>query len=48
MLIELAHAPYRNENDLYAIASGVAWEIWFTPKQTFKIETTAQHSPLRA
>jgi hypothetical protein len=46
VLIELAHAPYRSENDLYAIASGVAWEIWFTPKQTFKIETTAQHSPL--
>ena len=48
VLIELAHAPYRNENDLYAIASGVAWEIWFTPKQTFKIETTAQHSPLQS
>ncbi|SCX73513.1 class I SAM-dependent RNA methyltransferase [Variovorax sp. EL159] len=48
VLVELAHAPYRNENDLYAIASGVAWEIWFTPKQTFKIETTAQHSPLRS
>jgi len=46
VLIELAHAPYRSENDLYDIASGVAWEIWFTPKQTFKIETTAQHSPL--
>ncbi|MBB1599907.1 class I SAM-dependent RNA methyltransferase [Variovorax sp. UMC13] len=46
VLIELAHAPYRSENDLYAIASGVAWEIWFTPRQTFKIETTAQHSPL--
>jgi len=46
VLIELAHAPYRNEHDLYAIASEVAWEIWFTPKQTFKIETTAQHSPL--
>lgn len=48
VLIELAHAPYRNEHDLYAIASGVAWEIWFTPKQTFKIETTAQHSPLQS
>ncbi|SFP08369.1 putative N6-adenine-specific DNA methylase [Variovorax sp. OK605] len=48
VLVELAHAPYRNENDLYAIASGVAWEIWFTPKQTFKIETTAQHSPLQS
>ena len=48
VLVELAHAPYRSENDLYAIASGVAWEIWFTPKQTFKIETTAQHSPLQS
>ena len=48
VLIELAHAPYRSENDLYAIASGVAWEIWFTPKHTFKIETTAQHSPLQS
>jgi hypothetical protein len=27
-------------------ASAVAWEIWFTPKQTFKVEVTAQHSPL--
>ncbi len=34
VLVELAHAPYRSENDLYAIANGVAWEIWFTPKQT--------------
>ncbi|RZL95115.1 MAG: class I SAM-dependent RNA methyltransferase [Variovorax sp.] len=48
VLIEVAHAPYRSENDLYDIASGVAWEIWFTPRQTFKIETTAQHSPLQS
>ena len=48
VLIEVAHAPYRSENDLYAIAGGVAWEVWFTPKQTFKIETTAQHSPLQS
>jgi putative N6-adenine-specific DNA methylase len=48
VLIELAHAPYQGENDLYDIASGVAWELWFTPRQTFKIETTAQHSPLKS
>ncbi|MFT5034271.1 MAG: putative N6-adenine-specific DNA methylase [Litorivivens sp.] len=46
VLIELQHKPYRNEQDLYNAASEVAWEIWFTPKQTFKIEVTAQHSPL--
>ena len=33
-------------SDLYEAASAVAWEIWFTTKQTFKIEVTAQHSPL--
>ncbi len=48
VLIELAHAPYRGEQDLYDAASRVAWEIWFTPKQTFKVEITAQHSPLQS
>ena len=46
VLIELAHNQYRSEQDLYNAAASVAWEIWFTPKQTFKIEITAQHSPL--
>ncbi len=46
VLIELAHNQYRSEQDLYNAAAAVAWEIWFTPKQTFKIEITAQHSPL--
>ena len=46
VLIELAHNQYRSEQDLYNAASNVAWEIWFTPKQTFKVEITAQHSPL--
>ena len=46
VLIELAHHQYRSEQDLYNAAANVAWEIWFTPKQTFKVEITAQHSPL--
>ena len=46
VLIELAHNQYRSEQDLYNAAAGVAWEIWFTPKQTFEVEITAQHSPL--
>ncbi|RYX96835.1 MAG: class I SAM-dependent RNA methyltransferase [Comamonadaceae bacterium] len=46
VLIELQHKPYRSEQDLYNAAAEVAWEIWFTPKQTFKVEITAQHSPL--
>lgn len=46
VLIELARNQYRSEQDLYNAAASVAWEIWFTPKQTFKVEITAQHSPL--
>ena len=46
VLIELAHNQYRSEQDLYNAAANVAWEIWFTPSQTFKVEITAQHSPL--
>ena len=46
VLVQLFHAPYRNEQDLYRAASEVAWEIWFTPRQSIKVEVTAQHSPL--
>ncbi|MDF1486107.1 THUMP domain-containing protein [Ramlibacter sp. H39-3-26] len=48
VLVQLSHTPYRAESDLYEAASAVAWEIWFTPRQTFKIEITAQHSPLKS
>ncbi len=48
VLVHLSTTPYRNEQDLYRAASDVAWEIWFTPKQSFKIEITAQHSPLKS
>ena len=46
VLIALAQGNYRHEQDLYNAAAGVAWEAWFTPSQTFKVEVTAQHSPL--
>ncbi|MES2187839.1 MAG: THUMP domain-containing protein [Pseudomonadota bacterium] len=48
VLVELSQTPYRGEQDLYEAASAIAWEIWFTTKQTFKIEVTAQHSPLKS
>jgi putative N6-adenine-specific DNA methylase len=48
VLVQLAHQPYRDERDLYDAAAAVAWEIWFTPRQTFKIDITAQHSPLKS
>ena len=48
VLVRLARQPYRSEQDIYTAAHGVAWEIWFTPKETIKVEITAQHSPLKS
>jgi putative N6-adenine-specific DNA methylase len=48
VLVQLSHTPYRNEQDLYEAASAVPWEMWFTYRETFKVEITAQHSPLKS
>ena len=48
VLIHLAHQPYASEDDIYNAASSVAWEMWFTPKQSFRVEITSQHSPLKS
>ncbi|OGA98363.1 MAG: RNA methyltransferase [Burkholderiales bacterium RIFCSPHIGHO2_12_FULL_69_20] len=48
VLWPLAHGPYQNEHDLYALARSVAWVDWITPAQTFRIDTTAQRSPLQS
>lgn len=46
VMVQLSLSDYRSEQDLYRAAAAVAWEIWFTPKQSIKVEVTAQHSPL--
>jgi putative N6-adenine-specific DNA methylase len=46
VLVQLWHGAYRSEQDLYNAAGEIAWEIWFTPQETIKVEITAQHSPL--
>ncbi len=48
VLVRLARQPYRDEHDIYRAAHDIAWEIWFTPRQTIKVEITAQHSPLKS
>ena len=48
VLVQLSDTPYRQEQDIYEAARQVAWERWFTPRQTFKIEITSQHSPLKS
>src|SRR3990167_10496724 len=48
VLWPLAHGPYQNEHDLYALARSVAWVDWITPAQPFRIDPTAQRSPLQS
>ena len=48
VLVQLSHTPYRGEHDLYQAAGAVSWEIWFTTRHSFKVEVTAQHSPLKS
>jgi len=48
VLIEVAEGPYRNEDDLYALAHGIAWSDWITPRQTLRVDSTSQRSPLKS
>ncbi len=46
VLVLVSYTEYRNEQDLYRGAMAVPWEQWFTPRESIKVEITAQHSPL--
>ena len=48
VLLQLAEAPYRQEEDLYRLTHGLAWEDWFTPQQTLRVDVTAHRSPLKS
>jgi putative N6-adenine-specific DNA methylase len=48
VLLQMVQAPYRQEDDLYKLASGLAWEEWFTSKQTLRVDVTAHRSPLKS
>lgn len=48
VLWRVAEAPYRSEDDLYALARGVHWPDWISPRQTLRVDTTARRAPLRS
>ncbi len=48
VLIQLRQEHYQNEADIYEVSKSLPWELWFTERQTFKIEITAQYSPLKS
>jgi putative N6-adenine-specific DNA methylase len=48
VLWPLVDAPYVVENDLYELARRVRWPDWITPRETLRVDVTAQRSPLRS
>ena len=48
VLWRVAEARYRNEDELYALARGVRWIDWITPKQTLRVDTTARSAPVKS
>jgi putative N6-adenine-specific DNA methylase len=48
VLLRMAHASYKNENDIYDLALEQPWEDWFDVHHTIRIDVTAIKSPLKS
>jgi putative N6-adenine-specific DNA methylase len=48
VLLKIAARPYRNEQDVYALALEQRWEQWFSANETLRVDVTAIKSPLRS
>ena len=48
VLVEVAEGGYASEADLHALAHGVDWAEWITPRQTIRVDVTARQSPLKS
>jgi len=48
ILWQVAHGRYQNEEDVYQVASAVAWETWFDPTLTIRIKVEAIRCPLKS
>ena len=46
VLLRVAEGEYGSEEDIYQLARGVAWEAWFKPVQTLRVDLVATKSPL--
>lgn len=48
ILLKLAHAPVRQEDDILALARETEWERWFGPEHTLRVDTSAVRSPMKS
>lgn len=48
VLLRIAQSSYINENDVYDLALGAAWEDWFDLEHTIRVDVNAIKSPLKS
>ena len=48
VLWQVAHAPYRSDNDVYKSVSALAWQDYFDASQTIRVNVSATASPLKS
>lgn len=48
ILQEIAHVPYRDEQDVYAAAFALPWPQWFSSSRTIKVKVSARQCPLKS
>ncbi|MFT0532819.1 THUMP domain-containing protein [Castellaniella hirudinis] len=48
ILVQVAQADVRTEDDILALARQTEWERWFGPEHTLRVDTSAIHSPMRS
>ncbi|MGE4368151.1 MAG: class I SAM-dependent RNA methyltransferase [Burkholderiaceae bacterium] len=48
VLVQVARAPVRHEDDILALAADTPWEYWFGPDHTLRVDTSAVRSPMQS
>ncbi len=48
ILVQVAQAPVRREDDILALASATPWERWFGPRDRLRVDTSAIRSPMQS
>lgn len=48
VLLRLAHAPYRGENDIYHLAKKIHWAKWFKVSHTIKVKVEGKRASVKS
>jgi len=48
VLVQVAHGPVSQEDDILELARDTPWERWFGPQQRLRVDTSAIRSPMQS